>query len=218
MRVKWLGHAAFLLSWPDGTRIITDPYLPGCFGNTLRYGPIDLACDAATESHNHEDHAGAHELPGGPKVVRGRGRHTVKSVTVTGHQTAHDDAQGAKRGRNLVFVFQSDGVKLCHLGDLGETLPRPVAAEIGQVDVLLAPVGGFFTIDATEAHRISAELRARITIPMHYKTDKCTFTIDPLDRFIAGRADVRRTGLSEVEITREKLPRSHEIWVLNHAL
>lgn len=218
MKVKWLGHSAFLLTAADGTRVITDPYVAGSYGNTLCYAPIEESCDAATESHDHDDHAGAGSLPGKPEVIRGADKHKVKSIAATGFDTAHDDAGGSKRGRNTVFLFVIDGLKVCHLGDLGEPLPAAVATAIGPVDVLLAPVGGFFTIDATEARKVADELHARITIPMHYKTDKCGFTIDSVEPFIKGRSDVKQAGTSEVEVTKDTLPDKPETWVLKHAL
>ncbi|MEO0081877.1 MAG: MBL fold metallo-hydrolase [candidate division WOR-3 bacterium] len=218
MKVKWFGHAAFLLVASDGTKIIADPYIPGCFDNALCYGQISETADAVTESHDHDDHAGGRMLPGRPPVLRGAGEHQVKSITITGLDTAHDDAAGAKRGRNTVFLYCIDGLKIVHLGDLGEPLPAAVSSAIGQVDVLLVPVGGYFTIDATQAHKTAEALGARIIIPMHYRTGKCSFQIQPVDQFLQGRVGVRRFGTSEVEITKDKLPAAPEIWVLHHAL
>lgn len=218
MRVKWLGHSAFLLTAGDGTRIITDPYVPGCFDKSLRYEAITEECDAVTVSHGHDDHAGARFLPGNPKVIRGAVRTEVRSVKVAGFDTAHDDTGGSKRGRNTVYRFEIDGLVVCHLGDLGEPLNRKVAMAVGPVDVLMVPVGGFFTIDAGQALRAAAELSARVVIPMHYRTDKCSLTIEPVDGFIRGRAEARRLAVSEVEISKDRLPAKPEIWVLEHAL
>lgn len=217
MKIKWFGHAAFLLTAADGTRIIADPYIAGCFDNALCYTPISETADAVTESHDHDDHAGGRTLPGKPLVIRGSGQHQVKSVAITGFDTAHDDAGGSRRGRNTVFLFTMDGMKICHLGDLGELLPEDIAAALSPVDVLLVPVGGYFTIDAVQAHKTAARLAARIIIPMHYRTDKCSFQIQTVDGFLQGQPRVRRISSSEVEILPEKLPAEPEIWVLNHA-
>ncbi len=217
MKIKWFGHAAFLLTAADGTRIIVDPYIAGCFDNALCYTPISETADAVTESHDHDDHAGGRTLPGKPPVIRGSGQHQVKSVAITGFDTAHDDAGGSRRGRNTVFLFTMDGMKICHLGDLGELLPENVAEALSPVDVLLVPVGGYFTIDATQAHKTAARLAARVIIPMHYRTDKCSFQIQTVDGFLQGQLRVRRFSSSEVEILPEKLPAEPEIWVLNHA-
>jgi len=218
VKVKWLGHSAFLFVSADGTRIITDPYIAGSFGGAVAYNPIREQSDAVTVSHEHDDHCGWRGLPGGPQVISSPGQTVVKSVTVTGFDSSHDDAGGSKRGGNVIYRFELDGIVVCHCGDLGEKLDPARLGAIGPVDVLLVPVGGLYTIDAGQAHELAAALSARITIPMHYKTVKVNFQIAGVDDFTRDRPNVRRVGKPEVEITREGLPAAPEIWVLEHAL
>ena len=218
MRIKWLGHAAFLLTAADGTSIITDPYIPGSFSGAIRYHPIRETADAVTVSHHHQDHDGVSHLSGKPKVLEGKGTFKAGSVSISGFETFHDANTGAGRGRNTVFVFEADGLRVCHCGDLGHVLTAEQAAAIGKVDVLLVPVGGTFTVDAAAAHEVAGQLAARVTIPMHYKTDKLGFDIAGVDDFIQGRANVKRVGAAEVEVSADKLPPAPEIWVLEHAL
>jgi len=218
MKVKWLGHSAFLVTAADGTRIITDPYVPGSYDGGLGYGPIKEVCDAVTVSHDHDDHNGWKNLSGRPQLVRGAGSFQVKSVAITGFDTAHDETGGSERGRNTVYLFETDDLRLCHLGDLGEELPKPVADAIGAVDVLLCPIGGVFTIDARQAHDVAAVLQAKVVIPMHYKTAKLGFPIAGVVDFIRGRSNVKQAGSAEVGIAAGALPGEPEIWVLNHAL
>ncbi len=111
-----------------------------------------------------------------------------------------------------------DGVRVCHLGDLGHELDSNQMAEIGNVDVLLVPVGGFYTIDAKEATKVCEKLKPRLVIPMHYKTDKSSYPIAGVDDFLKGRKNVRRLGVSEIEIKKEQLPAIMETLVLEHAL
>ncbi|MEO0086054.1 MAG: MBL fold metallo-hydrolase [candidate division WOR-3 bacterium] len=218
MKLKWLGHAAFLITAEDGTRIITDPYVPGSFDGGVGYAPIKETADAVTVSHDHEDHSGWRLLPGKPKLIQGAGSFKAGSVSVTGFDTAHDESGGSKRGRNTVYLFDIDGLKLCHLGDLGELLPDSVARALGAVDVLLCPVGGVFTLDAQQAHEVGARLQAKVVVPMHYKTPKLGFPIAGVVDFIRGRQNVKQAGSVEVEIEAGALPASPEIWVLQHAL
>ncbi|MBM3331313.1 MBL fold metallo-hydrolase [candidate division WOR-3 bacterium] len=218
MRIKWLGHSAFLLSAADGTAIITDPYLSGSFNGEVKYGSIHDAADVVTVSHHHQDHDGVSGLPGKPKVIEGRGSHKVGSVSIVGVETFHDENQGAGRGRNTVFVFDADGVRVCHCGDLGHVLTAQQASAIGKVDVLLVPVGGTFTVDAAGARKVAAQLAATVIIPMHYKTDKLGFPIAGLEDFTQGEQNVKRVGSAEVELSAHKLPPEPEIWVLDHAL
>lgn len=218
MKVKWLGHSAFLLTAADGTTVVTDPYLPGSFSGAIRYGQIRETSDAVTVSHRHQDHDGVSHLPDKPKVLEGKGVFEVGSVSISGFETYHDANEGAERGRNTVFVFEADGVRICHCGDLGHVLTAQQAAAIGKVDVLMVPVGGTFTVDAAAAHKVAEQLAARVTIPMHYKTDKLGFDIAGVDGFVQGRANVKRIGSPEVEPSAAELPPAPEIWVLEHAL
>jgi L-ascorbate metabolism protein UlaG (beta-lactamase superfamily) len=218
VRIKWLGHSAFLLTAADGTSVITDPYVPGSFNGAIKHGPIRETADAVTISHHHQDHDGVAGLPGQPVVYDRAGAFNAGAVGITGFETFHDDSQGARRGRNTVFVFQADGLRVCHCGDLGHVLTRQQVAGIGRVDVLLLPVGGTFTVNAAAAHEVAEQLAARITIPMHYKTDKLGFDIDGVEAFMQGAKNGKRIGRAEVEVSADRLPRTPEIWVLEHAL
>ena len=218
MKLRWLGHSAFLLTAADGTSVITDPYLPGSFSGQLKYGPIRETAHAVTVSHHHQDHDGVSRLPGEPSVFDRAGAFKAGSITITGFDTYHDENSGAERGHNVVFVFEADGLRVCHCGDLGHVLTVEQAAAIGKVDVLLVPVGGTFTVDAAAAHEVAGQLAARITIPMHYKTDKLGFDIDGVEAFTQGEQNVKLIGRAEVEVSTDKLPPAPEIWVLEHAL
>jgi L-ascorbate metabolism protein UlaG (beta-lactamase superfamily) len=218
VKVKWLGHSAFLLTAADGTSLVTDPYIAGSFSGAIKYGPIRETADAVTVSHHHQDHDGVSHLPGKPKVFEGKGTFKAGSISISGIDTFHDANEGAGRGRNTVFVYEADGMRVCHCGDLGHVLTAPQVAAIGKVDVLLVPVGGTFTVDAAAAHKVAEQLATRVTIPMHYKTDRLGFDIAGVEGFIQGKANVRRVGAPEVELSVDKLPPKPEIWVLEHAL
>ena len=132
--------------------------------------------------------------------------------------TFHDPSGGSERGENTVFTFNVDGIQICHLGDLGHVLSRKELTEIGPVDILLAPVGGFFTIDAKEAAQVAESIKPKVLIPMHFKTEKCDFPIAPVEDFLKGKARVRQTGTSEAAFDKASLPAVMEIVVLTHAL
>lgn len=201
MKFKWYGHSAFGITTADGVHICTDPYIPGSYDGAIGYGAIGDAYDVVLQSHDHDDHAGAGDLSGTPVVVRGPGEHKVKGLTFVGTHTYHDESQGSERGENIVFAFEADGMKVAFLGDLGHVLTDEQLEAIGPVDVLLTPVGGFFTIDAPTATKVAEQLKAKVIIPMHYKTDACGFPLATVDDFVAGKANVERPGAVEVEIT-----------------
>jgi len=218
MKIKYLGHASFLITAVDGTRIQFDPYEPGGFNGAIGYGRFQEPADIVVVSHDHADHSCVAAVPGQPEVVKGGKSQSLRGIEFKRHRSYHDLQCGVERGENIITACRVDGIVLCHLGDLGHLLSPEEAREIGEVGVLMLPVGGFFTIDATQAARVVQVLAPRICIPMHYKTPKAGFPIAPVDEFLRGKERVKRIGGSEVEITAESLPAETEIWVLENAL
>lgn len=218
MKIKWYGHAAFLITSDQGTRIILDPYEPGAFGGQLSYGKINDQADIVITSHDHADHNYTKELPGAPQVVQGAVSKTIKGISMKGIPTYHDPSKGSERGANTVFNLKVDQMQVCHLGDLGHLLSDKELAEIGPVDILLLPVGGLFTIDSKEATRVAEQIKPRIIIPMHFKTEKCGFPIAPVDDFLKGKKSPKRPKTSETTFNSSTIPQEMEIIVLEHAL
>jgi L-ascorbate metabolism protein UlaG (beta-lactamase superfamily) len=217
MKVRWLGHACFLLTSDSGLRIITDPYTPGAFG--LEYAPPAETADIVTVSHDHADHNNVAAVKGNPQVVQGAGSHEAKGVQFKGVGTAHDESSGKERGTNTIFCFALDGIKVCHLGDLGHDLSDQTVAEIGDVDVLLIPVGGNFTIDAPVANGICKKLAPKVIIPMHFKNARCpSFPVAGVEDFAQVRQQVKTIPGSEIELKKEHLPSGAETMVLKPAL
>jgi L-ascorbate metabolism protein UlaG (beta-lactamase superfamily) len=218
MKIKWYGHAAFLITSDEGTKIIIDPYEPGAFGGQLSYGKIEDQADIVLTSHDHADHNYTQNLPGTPQVVKGSGSKTLKGIPIKGVSTYHDPSKGSERGANTIFTININNIHLCHLGDLGHLLSDKELAEVGPVDILLIPVGGFFTIDPKEATRVAEQIKPRILIPMHFKTGKCGFSIAPVEDFLKGKSDIKRPKSSEATFDKATLPQQREIVVLEHAL
>ena len=217
MKVKWLGHACFLLTSDSGLRIITDPYTTGVFG--LEYAPPAETADIVTVSHDHADHNNVAAVKGNPQVVQGVGSHQAKDIQFKGIATAHDQSSGKERGPNTIFCFALDGINVCHLGDLGHDLLDQTAADISAVDVLLIPVGGNFTIDAAVADRVCQKLAPKVVIPMHFKNERCpSFPVAGVEDFTRGRQQVKTVPGSEVEIKKEQLPTATDTIVLKPAL
>jgi L-ascorbate metabolism protein UlaG (beta-lactamase superfamily) len=215
MKVKWLGHSCFLVTSKGGVRIITDPY---AVGGDIKYSPIEETADVVVVTHGHDDHSNVSAVQGKPEVVRGDGTKTAKGIQFRGIATYHDASQGTQRGPNSVFCFTVDDIKLCHLGDLGHVLSPEQINELGTVDILFIPVGGFYTIDASIASRVCDLLKPKVVIPMHFKTPKCAYPIAGIEGFLKGKKNVRKVMDSEVEFEREKLPAATEIVLLQPAL
>ncbi len=218
MKLKYYGHAAFKLTTDKGVKIIFDPYQSGAFGGALSYGRIVDDADIVLTSHDHDDHNYTKDIKGAFTHINKAGAHEVKGVRVKGIQTHHDGSKGKERGNNLIFVVEADGLTIAHAGDLGHALDKDTLKEIGKVDVLMLPVGGFFTIDAQQATGVMNDLKPAITIPMHFKTDRVDFPITKVDEFTKGKKNVRLAKANEIEIKKEALPKSAEVVVMELAL
>ena len=202
MQITWYGHSCFLLTAENGYSILTDP----CGAGTS-YGLHDIVCDAVTISHDHPNHNCLSSVAGTPLVIHTAGEHKAGDLTVVGFDSCHDDAEGTKRGKNLIFQFVIDGLNVLHLGDLGHMLSDELIAKIGPVDVLLVPIGGVVTIDAQTATKLADALHTKVLIPMHYTTPALHFNIEGLEPLLAANASRRVHSLNSntAALTRESL-------------
>lgn len=178
MRIQYLGHSCFRLISDIGTAIITDPYDPDMVGLNMP----KLSCGVVTISHNHRDHDFIEGVAGNPALLDKLVSVAADDVAITSIRTFHDNEQGKLRGENYVFCFLIDGLKVAHMGDIGQ-VDDNLVKQIQGCDVLLLPVGGVFTIDAREAKAAVDKINPKIVIPMHYKTDKHKFGLGSLTEF-----------------------------------
>lgn len=206
MRIRWYGQSAFLLEGEHTVAI--DPF--GSFAGRLAsrglvfdYPPVAVdRADVLLITHEHGDHNAAEVVGGNPTTIRSTAG-TLESPIgdVVAIASEHDDAAGTKRGPNTIFRFMLDGLRFAHLGDFGQPALRPEQREaIGEVDVLLLPVGGGPTIGGGEAAALVRELAPRLVVPMHYRTAALSF-LDPPDAFLdALGAAVTQVPSSEAAI------------------
>ena len=198
MRVEWFGQSAFRLDG-DGKTVAIDPFgdmsaLSSGRGIQWDYPAIaGVEPDLLLVTHEHRDHNAVEAIDGEPHTLRSTaGTHESPIGQVTGVASEHDDAAGTERGPNTIFVFELDGVRVCHMGDFGQSaLREEQAAAIGEIDLLFVPVGGGFTIGAEQASRIVERLKPRWVVPMHYRTPRIGF-LETADAFLDGAANVER--------------------------
>lgn len=154
MKITWLGHACFCVE-SDAYRILLDPY-----GRVEGYPELKTAVHAVYCSHGHQDHCNqdAAELLSARK----------NPFAVTEYKSFHDDQHGALRGENTIRIFEAEGLRVAHLGDLGHQPDKALCAALRAVDVLLLPVGGYYTIDAQQAAELVRMLKPAVAVPMHY--------------------------------------------------
>jgi len=213
MRITWIGHACFLIDSQDG-RVLTDP-----FAAEVPYDFPEVSADLVTVSHDHFDHNAVGRVGGRPEAVDGLGEFIARGVPFRGVSSSHDEQGGAKRGQNRIYAFSLEGIRLAHLGDLGARLDAAQREALSDVEILFAPVGGHYTIDARQAGEIARSLpRLRVMIPMHFHTDRIPdWPIAPVEEFARLMDNVRYVGDSTVEATRALLPAQREVWILDHA-
>ena len=204
MRIRWFGQSAFLLT--GSVRVAIDPFGDiKAVGSQRRfdYPLISEDADLLLITHEHFDHNEAGAIGGDPQVIRSTaGTFDSPVGEVRAIASEHDEVAGTQRGPNAIIVFGLDGLRLCHFGDFGQGALRPEQrAAIGDVDVLMLPVGGGPTVGGEPAAAIVRDLAPRLVIPMHYRTDAIDF-LDPPDAFLAAcdGADIRTLDTSDAEV------------------
>lgn len=217
MKVKWYGHAAFGLTTEDGVKIIIDPYESGGFGGAIGYAPITDHADIVLVSHDHGDHNYTGTIEGPFDKVDEEGSYVLRGVKISAMPTYHDASEGKERGKNLVFVIETGGLKVVHAGDLGHLLDQDALNRIGRTDILMLPVGGGFTIDPTTATEVMNAIKPSVTLPMHYKSEKIAVPLAPVEDFTEGKKRVRIVRGPEMEFTVKSLPEEPEIILLQFA-
>lgn len=221
MEITYVGHSCFKLKGKKAT-VVTDPYLPKVTGFVMP----SIAADIVTISHNHDDHNAADKISGTsrrekPYVIAAPGEYEVSGVGVFGWGSYHDDKGGADRGKNTIYTIHIDGVAIGHLGDLGHSLSEEQVANIGLIDVLLVPVGGYHTISPETAAEVIAAIQPSYAVPMHYQTEEHNqdlfAKVTPLTAFLKVMGDQYQTKNS-LEVSGNNQPEETEIVVLtpNH--
>jgi len=209
MDITFLGHSSFKLKGKTAS-VITDPY-----NSEVGLKFPKQQADIVTISHFHSDHNAADLVDGEHFLVSGPGEYEIKGIKIVGVNSFHDDKKGAERGKNIIFSFQIDGLRICHLGDLGQKeLGSEQIEEIGSVDILLVPVGGTYTIDASEAAKVAAALEPDIVIPMHYLEPGLANKLDPADKFLKEMGVESPSIQTKISITKDKLPEEMAVILL----
>ena len=159
---------------------MTDPY-KASIGYPV---PKEIRADVVTISHEHGDHNNEEVLVGNPRIIRTPGIHEACGFRVQGIPSDHDDQGGQVRGSNMIFVVETEGLRICHCGDLGQMLTDQQMEAIGHVDILMVPIGGVYTIDAKGAREVVRALNPKVVIPMHYRTDLAGDELDGPETFL----------------------------------
>lgn len=213
MEITYIGHSCFKIKGKE-LSIVIDPY-----DAEIGYKLPKIDGDVVLSSHDHSDHSNMSGVSGSRFVVDAPGEYEISGVFINGLATFHDDSKGSKRGKNTIYSIDIDGFTLLHLGDLGHELSDETLEHIGTVDVLMIPVGGFYTIDAEVAAKVISSIEPGIVLPMHYKTadsGAVTAEMAELDKFL-DEMGVSKTAqrLEKLKLTsKSDIPDETEIIVL----
>jgi L-ascorbate metabolism protein UlaG (beta-lactamase superfamily) len=208
MEISWLGHSCFHLRGKNVT-LITDPFSPQ-LGHSLG----KISAPIVTISHNHPGHNYAVGVGGNPRVVRGPGEYEISDVLITGVASYHDDKHGQDLGRNTIYIIHMDDLVICHLGDLGHILQEEQLEEVADADLLLVPIGGQHTINATQAAEVISQVEPHIVIPMHY-SPTIGDAANPLDKFCREMGIEAINPQPKLSITRSSLPAEAQVVILS---
>ena len=209
MDINWLGHSCFRIRGRQAV-IVTDPYPPD-----LGYSLGKPTADIITVSHQHPSHSYIQGVGGEPKSVTRPGEYEISSVLIIGIPTFHDAEGGSKKGKNTVYLMEIDGMTICHLGDLGHVLTVEQLEEIGDVDVLLLPVGGVSTINASMAAEVIRQIEPKVVIPMHYKTTVLNRELGPVEKFLKEMGIEQVNSQPKLSLTPSSLPTSTQVFLLD---
>jgi len=210
MEISWLGHSCFRIRGSHVT-IITDPYPP-----SLGYSLGKPTARIVTVSHQHPGHSYVQGVGGEPRSVTGPGEYEISGVLIIGIATFHDRERGRKRGKNTIYLIEVDEIAVCHLGDLGHVLTAEQVEELGDVDVLLLPVGGVSTINAPMAAEVVRQLEPKVVVPMHYKTEALSWELEPVERFLKEIGVEQVVSQPKLSFTKSSLPVSTQVFLLDY--
>ena len=213
MKIIWKGQSFFqIITRHNNERLIIaiDP-----FSEDIGLKVPSFEADLLLITHYHQDHQNVKAIKGQPFIIEGPGEYEVKGAFIRGIDSYHDNVKGRERGKNTIYSFQVEDIRTCHLGDLGQKeLTEEQVEKIGEIDILMIPVGGNFTISAEEATKIINQLEPTIIIPMHYKIPRLTVKLDGPEKFLKKMGTKSPERLEVLSIKKKDLPEEIKIILL----
>ena len=209
MDISWFGQSCFKIKGKQAS-IILDPY-----SDQIGFKLPKLESDIVAITHDHYDHSASSEVSGDPFVITGPGEYEIKGISVVGMSSFHDNKKGQERGKNILYNVQVDGVRIAHLGDLGqEELTAAQIEGLGNVGVLMIPVGSVYTIDASTAAKIAASLEPDIILPMHYQDKEAKVDLEPVENFLKEMGKENVEKVKKLTVSKDRLPSEPQVVLL----
>jgi len=215
MEITWHGHSCFRIIERGMAAVVTDPY-----DDSIGYPALRLKADIVTVSHEAPGHNNLDAVKGVQKTIKGPGEYEIGGVFITGISTSRSNGEKKKKDdeskRNTLYLFDFDGLTVCHLGDLDHVPTQSQIEDLGSVHVALVPVGGGGGLNAAQAAEVISLLEPSIVIPMHYRTPAVSLKLDPVSKFL------KEMGLSSVKeeaslkVSRSSLPEETHVVLLDY--
>jgi len=217
MNIQYYGHSCFKITTKPAGRatedvaIFLDP-----FEKEIGLRPPQGQADLILVSHQHYDHNNVSALKGEPTTLNTPGEYSVKGINIIGVDSFHDDKEGQERGKNTIFIIETEGIKICHLGDLGGDLSPKQLGEIDGSDILMIPVGGNFTINGKKAAEITKKIEPKVVIPMHYKVPGTKAAIDDEKAFCDAMGNCPKDKINKITLKEKDLTaKNMEVLLMN---
>ncbi len=213
MKITWAGQSCFQIAISNGkessANIVIDPF------SDIGLKEPRFEADILLSSHNHSDHNNLKAIKGDPFVIDGSGEYEVKGVFIRGIDSFHDDKEGKERGKNTIYTIDSEDMRLCHLGDLGQKhLTDDQLEKIGNIDILMIPVGGVYTIDSSDAQKIIGQIEPKIVIPMHYELEGLKVKLDNVSKFLKAMGKNSVEAQEKFTVKSSALPKEREMEIV----
>ncbi len=214
MDITWYGLSCFRIR-EGGVTVVCDPY-----DKSVGMQMPRIRADIVTVSHDRPGHNGVDRITGEPKILRGPGEYEIKNVFVTGATTYHRTRSNGDRERNVIYFFEFDNFIVGHLGDLGEVPAQSEIEELnlGEVDVLMVPVGGGTTLDAARAVEVVGMFEPKLVIPMHYAHPQLQVDwlskLDPVEKFLKELGISAPEPQETLRLTKSSLPDETQVALL----
>lgn len=214
MHIIWHGQSCFQILTSRGKdeqiSIVIDP-----FSEEIGLRIPKLEANILIVTHDHADHNNTKSVAGNPFLISGPGEYEIKDTHIQGISSFHDDSSGKERGGNTIYTIEMEELKLCHLGDLGQKELTPEQLEeIGNVDILMLPVGGVYTIDSKQAAKIISQIEPKIIVPMHYQIPKLKLKLDGVDKFLKVIGAKSAESQPKLLIKKKDLPPEGEMKII----
>lgn len=214
MDITWYGHSCFRISERSQTTIITDPYHP-----SIGLPELKLKADLVTVSHDQPGHNAVDAIKGQEYVIAGAGEYEIGELFVTGIPMHTYKAEEDEVHNNVAYLFEySNNMTVLHLGDLQGVPDQSTIEQLGEVNVLLVPVGGGRGLRAGQAAEVIALVEPHYVVPMHYAIEGLTIELDTVDRFLKAMGVSQAEEIDMLRVSSTGLPEQTQVVLLQPTL